>query len=185
MDLHRCEGNGSLVLYLDGDVVALTDHLERSLVQPYEQQRGWDIVCQCDENIGNDKACAADARRGVELCPNMCTGVMLLRNSARLRCMLEYDRHVPIAVLNGFDNNDQTYINMCYNQGALVCLTFPRHVCPNGLFASAIPAGAALLHYNFMVGPEKRSNMQRNKHWLAAADGQPLAESDSASRQKA
>lgn len=161
------QGDERPVLYVDGDVVALgnLDHL----VQPYLAEHAWDLVCQCDES--HTGLCMAP-------CCNLCSGVMLIRNTAQVRDMLCYHRHIGAQSLQTFDNNDQTYVNLLARQGLLRSATFPRDLCPNGVFVrdGCVPQQALLQHFNYLIGAEKVAAMQRCRMWFNA----PLADASQA-----
>jgi hypothetical protein len=150
------------ILYVDGDIVALRSL--QAMAAPFLEKTA-DIVFQCDEE--HTAPCHDPA------CYNLCTGVMLLKNSELVCNLLDYRKLVSAEVRQYFDNNDQTYLNLCHRAGWLQCGTFRREECPNGVFVGRVPDAAYLIHYNYMVGAAKQAAMQENGHWLmgASADG--------------
>lgn len=152
------QGAHSPVLYLDGDIVAFADL--QAMVQPYLDMAdtdAWDLVCQCDE--GHTEPCQG--------CQELCTGVMLLQNTSKVRDVLQFHKHMDLNAIHKYTNNDQTYLNAMYRIGALKALTFPRTICPNGMFIKqmCIPKEAMLLHFNWMIGMQKIETMQQLGMW--------------------
>jgi hypothetical protein len=151
-------GAERFVLYLDADVHLFADPVP--FVAARFAARAADVLCQCDEGVL--PLCAR--QRGAPLCGEMCTGVMALRVSAAVAAALDYGAHAtrPLAA---YANNDQTYVNELAGRGALAADTLPRALFPNGRFLGAVPPDALLLHYNWLVGDDKRRRMAAAGHW--------------------
>lgn len=146
------------VLYLDGDVVGLQPDAVSRLTHSFLAGRGteWDIVFQCDE--GHTGPCAG------QRCPNMCAGVMLLDNSEVVRRALDYHAFLQPGEQYALQTDDQSYLNILARQGVFRCATFDRSLCCNGVLRACVPAAALLLHYNYLIGPQKLDSMAANGH---------------------
>jgi hypothetical protein len=145
------------IVYLDGDVWVQRDFSDE--LTPYKQA-DVDVTFQCDE--GTLEVCDKP-------CKNMCTGFMMLKvNSSPL-----LDQFLDYRSFPGWHQykNDQDYSYYAIPSIGLKYNTFDRTVFPNGYHVkeNSIPNNYALIHYNWLIGDEKRAAMIANGHFSFSA----------------
>lgn len=160
------------ITYLDGDI-----HIYRDFVPYLKTLRAQfpdiRLFIQSDHNV-------ADVRQfGRELCggffhvvlPDSVAG----RQTAPICRLFEYtDEDVAKNTFNA----DQQHINAKVAEYGIPTKQLDRSLFPNGIFIKqqnsggvggegekGIPKGAHLIHYNYLVGAEKKRVMAQNGHW--------------------
>ena len=142
-------------IYMDGDIAVYNDFvpdmIERLSTSP--------LLLQCDELTRLD--CSG--------CPNACTGFIGWSHGVSPSIF-----HVTPATFDIWRSRpeDQVFVNAMMQREAAPFKTLPRDLYPNGQFtrlyspASPLKGIAKLLHYNFLVGPDKQRRMKANGDWL-------------------
>jgi hypothetical protein len=153
-----CESGVPFVGYIDTDIVLTRDPTETAL-KAFEADPSVQVVAQC----GEGGYCSDIAR-----CSELCTGVMVFRNSEELRghlCYTEGD-------VSGH-SCDQVYLTSVFHSAGVKTLTIHKDIWVNGgpygpIYTPSVPkpADAELYHFNFLVGNEKREAMKRFDMWF-------------------
>lgn len=144
------ESEAEHVVYLDGDIWVMQD-FSRDLEHLKEEK--YDIVFQCDEPHKN--ACANP-------CYNMCMGFFMIHRSQTH--LIDYSKVSPKQYVN--TDHDQAFMKDQILNHQPKFTTFCRQRFPNGKFCKTFdPKRAAILHYNWLEGDEKRKQMMANNHW--------------------
>ena len=157
-------------IYMDGDIVVFKNFV------PYIEQfaRSYDMVFQCDESI-TTPTCHSYLPGTV--CVNVCTGFIYMKNTPLIRDILDFRKHIQS--IKTFET-DQDYINRMIKgfikkqqqppfsvlRKRVKWTTFPREIITNGSYLGNLPLGSYILHYNFLVGTNKKKRMQENGHWF-------------------
>lgn len=157
-----------LGVYLDGDIAVYRDFLP-DLRERFEAGGGPapDLLMQCDES--------KDRCTDVIACPYRCTGFLAWRKAAAATAAV-----APIQTLfqvtpalNGVwlaKPDDQSFVNTRIGQvgDEIRVRTLPRNLYPNGVFSAAgkLSEKPILLHYNYLVGDQKKGRMRENGDWL-------------------
>lgn len=147
-----------VVAWVDGDVVPMRDPCA-ALAQIAERMHADDVdlAAQCDEPT------TAAACRGPGACW-MCSGIMVLRRTPNVVTMVR--EPPPTSSFPARWDSDQDYVNWFAGLSRMRCTILPRELFPNGVFAGHIPAGAVLMHFNYMKGTDKEKEMQRAGLWV-------------------
>lgn len=139
--------------YIDGDIHVYSDFV------PYLKELA--IACpdirlfiQADHNtaivneFGNER----------------CAGFFHIKNCAEIKRLITYTEE---DVKKNTINADQQHINSKVAEYNLPTMQLDRARFPNGVFVNNknIPKEAHLIHYNWMIGSEKRKKMMDNGHW--------------------
>ena len=145
--------------YIDTDVILFKDPtpiMEKVLSDNPEAI----VVSQCDE----DKVQCSNTMN----CPNICSGVIVFRQSFITKSLLNYSERDIITNLT-----DQHFLAVQFKELNISYLTIDKNIFMNGFFPGVrmdgqvlkIPEGAVLLHYNYMIGSFKEYFMKKNKMW--------------------
>ncbi len=136
-------------IYFDGDIVVyrpcITDIFQRLEDHP--------IWFQCDEQT---QACT-----DMSGCPHVCTGLIAFKHGIDARMFQLTDQ---LLWVKGSEQ-DQPYVNARIREFGIAVKTLPVADYPNGIRMTQ-RAGAALLHYNYLVGNQKIGMMKRNGDWF-------------------
>jgi hypothetical protein len=140
-------------IYMDGDIAVykdfLPDILERLTKNP--------LLFQCDEHK-RDVICESSN------CPWICSGFIAWKKGIDSRIFKIND----VEVWNK-QPEDQAWVNYALKKYEMPYITLPRNLYPNGTFVNLIGAQQAkdafLLHYNYRVGNQKKSDMKRFGDW--------------------
>lgn len=148
-------------VYLDGDIIVFKDFL------PYlkDNYSGYDWVFQCDQNGG---ICSSQ-----DQCPYMCSGFMVMKNNPFVLDILNYSKYAKD--ITAF-STDQHYLNLAVRQihkMQIRITTLPKHLFPNGSQLPSLPPAPFILHYNYLIGAEKKKRMIENGHWITEKDTTP------------
>lgn len=120
------------------------------------------IFSQCDENGGINGRCSNRLQ-----CPCLCSGVIVFRNTSAIDPLLAYDESDITRFMC-----DQHFLLHNFRRHGATCLTLEKDVLLNGSFPGVksdvpliVPDSACLIHFNWMVGHEKRATMKKRGMW--------------------
>lgn len=158
MDLPQYQGIS--VGYIDTDIILFKDPtpiMEKALTENLNTI----VISQCDENRSK---CS-----NLIHCPNICSGVIVFRQSFITKSLLNYSEKDIITYLT-----DQHFLCSQFKKLNVSYMTIDKNIFMNGSFpgvrddgsALTIPSEAVLLHYNYMIGSQKEQNMKKNSMWL-------------------
>ena len=124
------------------------------------------VISQCDE----DKLQCSNINK----CPNICSGVIVFRQSFITKSLLQYSEKDIISNLT-----DQHFLAVQFKKLNIQYMTIHKNIFINGWFPGVrmdgytlvIPPEAVLLHYNYMVGSYKELFMKKNSMWLIGDRG--------------
>jgi hypothetical protein len=143
------------LIYIDSDIFLFKDIVpilqNELLYRP--------LLFQCDEKLEGSFECSDPSH-----CQNPCTGVIAMRLSDResLKKLYSLDSDAWRAALT-----DQDYIAARLLALSIPYGTLDRLVFPNGIFlAGNRYVGCALVHFNYILGMEKKRMMKNKGCWL-------------------
>jgi len=140
-----------LIAYIDTDIVLFSDPTPHVLDRFAPDVQ---VVHQCDEQ---------DLCSNADECPYLCSGCIAFRNDPKLLECLAYSDtdidHFP---------SDQHFLRASFRKAGVRRRSLDKILFPNG--ASYIRhfealGEACLLHFNYMVGDEKKARMQVMRLW--------------------
>ena len=145
--------------FIDTDIILLKDPTP-VLLDRMAREKRIGVFSQCDENRA---ACSNSAA-----CPTLCSGVIVFRNIRENYPLFLYtDEDVTTYMC------DQDFLKHKFRATGTVYRTLEKTVLLNGSFPGikttdplVLPTSACLIHFNWMVGHEKRENMKRLGLWL-------------------
>jgi hypothetical protein len=151
--------------YIDTDIILFKDPtpiMEKVLSDNSEAI----VISQCDE----DKAQCSNAMN----CPNICSGVIVFRQSFITKSLLNYSDQDVLLHLT-----DQHFLCEQFKKLKIRYLTIDKNIFMNGVFPGVridgrvlkIPEEAVLLHYNYMIGSYKEDFMKKNSMWYIGDRG--------------
>jgi hypothetical protein len=146
--------------YIDTDIVLFKDPtaiMNKALMENPDSI----VISQCDEE---KLQCSNHIK-----CPNICSGVIVFRQSFITKSLLNYSEKDITTYLT-----DQHFLCSQFKNLNVSYITIDKNIFMNGSFpgvrdnghALSIPSEAVLLHYNYMIGSQKEKNMKRNSMWL-------------------
>jgi len=143
------------LIYIDSDIYLFKDIVPQIKTELLERP----LLFQCDEKVDGSFECSDPSH-----CINPCTGVIAMRLSDRetLKKLYSLDSETWKAALT-----DQDYI-----ANRLLALSIPygtldRPTFPNGIFlAGNRYEGCSLVHFNYILGMEKKRMMKNKGCWL-------------------
>lgn len=91
---------------------------------------------------------------------NACTGFMYISNNISTRTLFKYNNENK-------HSSDQYYVNQKRKHLKIPSIQLDRTLFPNGIYIHDVPPNAFILHYNYIVGNNKRICMKENNHWLS------------------
>ena len=146
-------------IYMDGDIAVYNDLVPDVVSRLTEVP----IMFQCDEN-GIDDCIGARC-----ICPHACTGFIGWKYGISPSLF----KVVPgtLAAWRA-QPEDQVFVNTRLREEGTAFKTFPRDLYPNGKFSSLYRADSPnkkvgmILHYNHLVGMDKKRRMLQNRDWL-------------------
>lgn len=96
---------------------------------------------------------------------NLCTGFMMLRNTANVIKILDYKKNTSVDWKKHVGN--QSYFNDCIRAFKITAFTIPIEYAVNGSVVDKFNKEKSwLLHYNYIIGITKMLKMQENQHWV-------------------
>lgn len=149
--------------YIDTDIILFRDPTP-IMLKALSDNPGVIAVSQCDE----DKLQCSNPSK----CPNICSGVIVFRQSFITKPLLNYSERDIIMNLT-----DQHFLCGQFNKLNISYMTINKNIFMNGYFPGVrndgcilqIPEEAILLHYNYMVGSFKEDFMKKNNMWYIGA----------------
>jgi len=154
------EYKDSPIGYIDTDIIVFKDPTP-IMLEAMKQNPEHTVFSQCDESIENTPECTSRTK-----CPNLCSGVIVFKPA--LSSMFRYSEKDIMSFYT-----DQHFLCSLFNKLNVKYLTISKNIFLNGSHPGVrmdkkplvIPKTAALLHYNYMIGSDKESNMRRNGMW--------------------
>jgi len=95
-----------------------------------------------------------------------CAGVFHIRNCPLIKQLIRYTEE---DVKKNTFNADQQHINAKIVEYNIPTKQLDRALFPNGVFVDRVPPIAFLIHYNYLVGAEKKKKMGQNGHWYLSS----------------
>lgn len=144
--------------FIDTDIILLKD--PTPLFQRHMTAfKNINVFSQCDENASRCSNRVA--------CPCLCSGVIVFRNIPSIDPVLVYtEDDIPKYMC------DQHFLLHTFRQHNTICLTHEKDVLLNGSFPGVksdvplvLPESAHLIHFNWMVGHEKKATMKKHGMW--------------------
>ena len=139
--------------YMDGDI-----HVFRDFI-PYLSaldQDAYELYIQSDCMTANVDVYTH----------HLCSGFFHFKNTDRMRRVFAFtDDDVKTNTFNA----DQEHIVNQVRRYEIRTKQLARDLFPNGVFFTQTPPDAYLLHYNYMIGTEKKQNMNKKGHWYVTA----------------
>lgn len=144
--------------YIDTDIFLFSDPTPIMLdaMTTYKETL---VFSQCDET---GLSCSNPVK-----CSNICSGVIVFRNIPELYSLFDYKKE-DIDLYSG----DQQYLTVIFEKNNIARRTIPRKQMPNGAYFSSmrrpikIEPDVCLLHFNYMIGHQKRDCMRIQGLWL-------------------
>jgi hypothetical protein len=146
------------VVMIDGDIVF--------------RKNPWDDILQWQNNSATDVWIQNDGMVDSER-ENLCTGYQMIRSNQRMRslydCMSERSQYQYTRC--ALQNNDQTYFNL-YVKPHCTVRALPLRDYPNGgvFYRDAASLSPTMVHFNWIVGHEKKEKMKEYNMWLLTED---------------
>lgn len=143
--------------YIDTDIVILSDP-SIIILEKMKQYENIQIFCQCDENISTS-TCTSTHQ-----CPIICSGCIVFRNIPDLYPCFVYSED-DILKYNG----DQTFLVEKIHHYHISYMTIDRKLFLNGAYYkyhSDHPPSASIIHFNYLIGNDKKKMMQAKGMWL-------------------
>lgn len=161
MDLPQFKG--SSIGYIDTDIILFKDPTAIMLKALVDNPDAI-VISQCDEDI---PWCSNQMK-----CPNICSGVIVFKQSFITKSLLHYSERDIITNLT-----DQHFLALQFKKLNVNYVTINKNIFMNGSFPGVrldghklvIPPEAVLLHYNYMIGSYKEFFMKKNKMWYIGA----------------
>lgn len=153
-------------VYLDGDIAVYSDFLPDTLYR-LKAPGAPKLMLQCDEQTRVD--CSGNLG-GAHSCINGCTGFVAWSHGVDTRV---FSVNAEKGVWKSHPE-DQLFVNTMMQRLNIPVATVPRHLYPNGAFAtlygkeSPLKKVAHLLHYNYLIGASKEKKMMLNGDWIIA-----------------
>lgn len=147
------------LVYLDSDIAVFRDPL------PYfqEQLQHFPLGFQCDEKLDGSFACSS-----IQSCTNPCTGVIIMRLSETSRPLFKNIYKIDDETWKG-STTDQDYILKRLQSTGTSYQTLDRTLIPNGIFIANDKfkeGNPYLLHFNYILGKDKKRFMKQKDCWL-------------------
>lgn len=146
--------------YIDTDTIMLKD-ISKVFSEHLKQYPEVDIFAQCDEG---GEECFDH-----EKCLVLCAGLILFRNKPQLNDLFAYRKED----MGNFNNNDQEFLcKQLKGCKHILHRTISKQILLNGQHkyvrrhSNELPSTATLLHFNYMIGETKISNMKKRGVWL-------------------
>ena len=146
------------LLFLDSDIALFRDPLPE-LTECLKSAPLW---FQCDEAKENDFTCS-----DTDNCTNACTGVIAMNLTEETRPLFSKLYSIEEGWREAI--TDQDYINKRLHSLSIPYKTLPRTEFPNGVFLRDErykQNNPALLHFNHIVGMDKKRFMKKQDSWL-------------------
>ncbi len=140
------------VLFTDGDIVFLKNPFD-ALNTIINNDKTIECIIQ------NDRDCSSS-----ESYTNLCTGFFWIRHSEKVLEYFTFDESKKNSYAQC--EHDQIYFNK-YISKHIVYYTLPQSEFPNGSYLQSHQSleNAFIIHFNYIVGNEKRFVMRKYNHW--------------------
>lgn len=142
--------------YIDTDIILFSDPTD-IIIERFQQNPNIKIISQCDESM----TCC-----DVFHCSQICSGVIAFKNEEILYPLFHYNDDA----LDNF-TSDQEYLMSKIHEYSIPYLTVEKDIFINGphIWKMEYPATfskkTCLLHFNYMIGIEKKDHMKRLNYW--------------------
>ena len=146
------------LVYIDSDIALFRDPIP-DLKEHFQRAP---LLFQCDEFKENTYTCSS-----VTACTNACTGVIAMQLNETSRPLFQKLYSIDETWKQAI--TDQDYINNRLHSFNIPYSTLPRDTYPNGIFLSENrykQGEPILLHFNQIVGMEKKRFMKNKDCWL-------------------
>jgi hypothetical protein len=153
-------------IYMDGDICTYKDFMP-DILERLDSVASVGLYMQCDEHSRVD--CSGNVAANV--CENPCSGFIAWKHGLVQPSIFEVKGDEAIQIWKE-KPEDQVFIRKMVQRTGTPCLTLPRTLYPNGMFASLHTPGSPikdvslLLHYNYIVGNFKKKKMKTNGDWI-------------------
>ena len=146
-----------LIGYIDTDIILFKNPTD-IILKEFEENPEALVVSQCDEDT--------DQCSNFSQCPNICSGVIVFKQSSIIRSLLKYVEWDIVENLT-----DQHYLSK--KMKGMNYRTIDKNIFVNGFYPGVkdytktlmLSKDANLLHYNYMVGSFKETYMKKNGMW--------------------
>jgi hypothetical protein len=139
-----------VVVYLDTDAVLLKD--PKFYLKNLVKTVAANVFCQCDEG--------ASECTNVNDCPSVGTGIIMACPVQKVIDLCRYEnddvKRFP---------SDQHYLEWRMTQDSINFQTMPKRFFPNGCVRHKFFESAYWVHYNWMIGNEKKLAMEKDGVW--------------------
>jgi hypothetical protein len=146
--------------FIDTDIILFKDPTP-IMLEKMKKYKKINIFCQCDEKNGTNGSCSNSLQ-----CPLFCAGLIAFRN---------VKENYPFFLYKEEDihkyTSDQDFLLHNFRKCGTSYATIERNVFLNGSYPGVQSdhtldlSSASLLHFNWMVGHEKRKCMQKHGLW--------------------
>ena len=152
-----------LIGYIDTDIIMIKNPTD-IILKEFEENPETLVVSQCDED--------AIQCKNIKSCPNLCSGVIVFKQSTILKSLLKYSEWDIVNNLT-----DQHYLTNKFKGMNINYRTIEKSIFLNGSYPGLkgygmqliIPQKTIIIHYNYMVGSLKEHNMKKNGMWYIGA----------------
>ncbi len=146
------------ILYIDTDIILLKDPTP-TFIKAFDDHPEKIVIAQCDENSSE---CT-----GLDTCSCMCFGVIAFRSNTYIKGLFDFCENDII------DNySDQHFGNKQLGLHNVPRMTLSKNVLLNGVYGSVrtgvyctLPESAVMLHFNWMIGNDKKRRMKEQNMW--------------------
>jgi hypothetical protein len=150
----------NIVGFIDTDIILLKDP-RQIILDKMEKYKQIHLFSQCDEKDRRNGLCSNNLQ-----CPMICSGVLAVRNIKEMH---------PLFLYNDEDvqkyTGDQEFLLHNFRKHGRSCVTIERNIFINGSYPGIQSdhklnlSSACLIHFNWMVGHEKKKCMQKHGLW--------------------
>jgi hypothetical protein len=143
--IHDALLKNDFVYFTDGDIVYKSDRFIKDLHNRMDDDI--DLLIQNDKQHDDDDS-------------ELCSGVMYIRSNQKTRQFFNPE-HIDVDLIQC----DQIYVNNMKDK--LNYEKLPLRNYPNGkYFRERQPNNPYLIHYNYLIGKDKKTMMQQDGNWL-------------------
>ena len=142
--IHRELLKNDFVLFTDGDIVFKDKRFLKDLINRIDDN---DLLIQNDKQDDNDDS-------------ELCTGFQFIKSNKKT-----IDFYNPKRMkLEDMGECDQIYVNA--NKNKLQYERLPLKKYPNGKYYQDNKNDSYIIHYNYLIGHDKKSMMIKDNHWF-------------------
>ena len=143
--IHKALLENDFVYFTDGDIVYKSDRFIKDLNNRMEDD-DIDLLIQNDKQDDNDDS-------------ELCSGVMFIRSNEKTKDFFN-PKNIDIELIEC----DQKYVNNMKH--AIKYEKLPLRKYPNGLYQRTKNPNGFLIHYNYLIGNDKKSMMIQDNNWF-------------------